>query len=238
VLTDDAELSRQPVRIFSTAAYQPESPSVGNGSRSSPPAEPPIGANAMGHCTENMSLKAVESTVCMLADEPPGDPQRDPINASHTDGRCNCSSSAAACPRALGRYRTSSARAIKLERMLLIDAANVVGSRPTGWWRDRAGAARGFVAQVRAAVDSGRITQPVVVVLEGQAREGAPRGLAGGVVVLYADGSGDDTLVEVLANAPDQTVTLVTADRELRRRAEALGATVVGPRWLLELLEQ
>ena len=24
--------------------------------------------------------------------------------------------------------------------VLLVDAANVVGSRPTGWWRDRAGA--------------------------------------------------------------------------------------------------
>jgi hypothetical protein len=28
----------------------------------------------------------------------------------------------------------------------------------------------------------------------------------------------------------------VTADRELRRRAEALGAKVVGPTWLLERL--
>jgi hypothetical protein len=25
--------------------------------------------------------------------------------------------------------------------MLVIDAANVIGSRPTGWWRDRPGAA-------------------------------------------------------------------------------------------------
>ena len=56
--------------------------------------------------------------------------------------------------------------------MLLIDAANVIGSRPTGWWRDRAGAARAFVDKVRAAVDSGRIAQPVIVVLEGDARRG------------------------------------------------------------------
>ena len=41
--------------------------------------------------------------------------------------------------------------------VLLIDAANVVGSRPTGWWRDRAGAARTFVDQVRAAVESGQL---------------------------------------------------------------------------------
>ena len=121
--------------------------------------------------------------------------------------------------------------------MLLIDAANVVGSRPTGWWRDRAGAARAFVDQVRAAVDSGRLAQPVTVVLEGKAREGVPVGVAEGVTVLHAAGSGDDTLIDVTANASDQEVTLVTADRELRRRAEALGAEVVGPDWLLGLLE-
>jgi hypothetical protein len=122
--------------------------------------------------------------------------------------------------------------------VLLIDAANVVGSRPTGWWRDRAGAAGEFVAKVRAAVHSGRIAQPVVVVLEGKARQGAPADFAGGVTVLHADGSGDDMLVDVVGKTPDHTVTLVTADRELRRRAQALGADVVGPGWLLELLEQ
>jgi rRNA-processing protein FCF1 len=121
--------------------------------------------------------------------------------------------------------------------VLLVDAANVIGSRPTGWWRDRAGAARSFVAQVRAAVDSARITQPVVVVLEGKACSGVPTGLADGVTVLHAVGSGDDALVEAVSDASDHEVTLVTADRELRRRAEALGAAVVGPRWLLHLLE-
>ena len=121
--------------------------------------------------------------------------------------------------------------------VLLIDAANVVGSRPTGWWRDRAGAARSLVDQVRAAVDSGRVAQPVVIVLEGKAREGAQAGVADGVTVVHAAGSGDDTLIDVASNASDQVVTLVTADRELRRRAQALGADVVGPKWLLELLE-
>jgi hypothetical protein len=125
--------------------------------------------------------------------------------------------------------------------VLLIDAANVIGSRPTGWWRDRAGAARAFVVQVRAAADSGRITPPVVVVLEGKSRQGVEVGVADGVAVLHASGSGDDMMVDVIANAASQaaseSVTLVTADRELRRRAEALEADVVGPGWLLELLE-
>ncbi len=73
------------------------------------------------------------------------------------------------------------------------------------------------------------------MVLEGKAREGVPVGVAEGVTVLHAAGSGDDALMEVVSGNAGE-VTLVTADRELRRRAEALGADVVGPRWLLTLL--
>jgi hypothetical protein len=121
--------------------------------------------------------------------------------------------------------------------VLVVDAANVIGSRPTGWWKDRAGAARSFVGQLRAAVAAGQLTEPVVVVLEGKAREGASSGAAEGVTVVHADGSGDDALVDVVGSAPEgETVVLVTADRELRRRAEALGAEVAGPKWLLERL--
>ena len=93
------------------------------------------------------------------------------------------------------------------------------------------------MGQVRAAVTSGRIAQPVIVVLEGKAREGMQPGLADGVTVQHAVGSGDDMLVDIAGRASGQTVTLVTADRELRRRAEALGADVVGPNWLFERLE-
>ena len=94
-----------------------------------------------------------------------------------------------------------------------------------------------FVDQIRAAIHSGRIAQPVTVVLEGKARDGAQGGLADGVMVLLAGGSGDETLLDTVADATDEVVILVTADRELRRRAEALGADVVGPGWLLGLLE-
>jgi rRNA-processing protein FCF1 len=90
---------------------------------------------------------------------------------------------------------------------------------------------------VRAAVDSGRVDPPVVVVLEGKAREGAGTGVADGVTVLHAAGSGDDMLIDVATTASEGVVMLVTADRELRRRAEAVGAAVVGPGWLLERLD-
>ena len=125
--------------------------------------------------------------------------------------------------------------------MLVIDAANVVGSRPTGWWRDRAGAARAFVEQVRAGVETGRLQPPIVVVLEGKARQGVASGLGGEVTVVHTAGSGDDALVDVVASAraadSEQAVTLVTADRELQARAEARGASIVRPGWLLERLE-
>jgi hypothetical protein len=120
--------------------------------------------------------------------------------------------------------------------VLLIDAANVVGSRPTGWWRDRAGAARTFVARVREATAVGRLSEPVVIVLEGQARAGASEGVSGGVEVVHAPGQGDDALA-ALAATGDQPVTLVTADRGLSERAREVGAEVVGPNWLLERLD-
>ena len=118
--------------------------------------------------------------------------------------------------------------------MLVIDAANVVGSRPTGWWRDRPGAARALVARVRATVAAGRLDAPVTVVLEGQARDGADEEDLGGVRVVHATGEGDDTIARVAAERTQ--VTVVTADRGLAARVRGTGAMVVGPRWLLDRL--
>ncbi|MGB8652720.1 MAG: hypothetical protein WCD35_18885, partial [Mycobacteriales bacterium] len=72
------------------------------------------------------------------------------------------------------------------------------------------------------------------VVLEGQARRGAEEADAAGVQGVHAPGEGDDTLAELAGRYDD--VTLVTADRALRERAQAVGAAVVGPRWLTERL--
>lgn len=124
----------------------------------------------------------------------------------------------------------------------MVDAANVVGSVPDGWWRDRAGAAGRLVGRVRAAVADGRVDAPVAVVLEGRARPGAPEGEQGGVGVVHAPGEGDDRIVEVAAaavaatSAAGGTVVVVTADRALGERVRAVGAEVVGPRWLLDRL--
>jgi hypothetical protein len=119
--------------------------------------------------------------------------------------------------------------------VLVIDAANVIGSRPTGWWRDRAGAARQFVEQLRDAARQGRLPSPVVVVLEGAARAGIGETDAGGVRVVHAPHSGDDALVALTA-AATTGIIVVTADRRLVERVRELGAETVRPSWLHDRL--
>ncbi|MFD8069690.1 NTP pyrophosphohydrolase [Streptomyces parvulus] len=113
--------------------------------------------------------------------------------------------------------------------LVIVDAANVVGSVPDGWWRDRRGAAERLRDRLAAEGVPGR-TGPVEVVL---VVEGAARGVESvpGVRVESAPGSGDDHMVELVAGAArDRPVLVVTADRELRRRVTELGAEVAGPR--------
>ncbi len=117
--------------------------------------------------------------------------------------------------------------------MLVIDAANVIGSRPTGWWRDRPGAAQRFTEQVRATVTAGALEAPATVVLEGEFRRGAAESDIDGVAVVHAPGEGDDTIAAVAAA---YAAVVVTADRGLADRVRAAGGTVVGPSWLLDRL--
>jgi hypothetical protein len=118
--------------------------------------------------------------------------------------------------------------------MLVIDAANVIGSRPTGWWRDRSGAARVFTDRVRATVTARRLSAPVTIALEGQARAGVDESDVDGVRVVHAPGSGDDTIVAIAEANRD--VLVATADRQLAERVRATNAAVVPPSWVLEKL--
>ncbi|MGW4023533.1 NTP pyrophosphohydrolase [Streptomyces sp. NPDC005009] len=112
--------------------------------------------------------------------------------------------------------------------LVIVDAANVVGSVPDGWWRDRRGAAERLRDRLAADGLPGR-SGPVEIVL---VVEGAARGVesVSGVRVESAPGSGDDHMVALVAGAGDRPVLVVTADRELRRRVAAVGAEVAGPR--------
>ena len=174
---------------------------------------------------------------------------------------------------------------------IVVDVANVMGSRPDGWWRDRAGAAVRLHAELVRLAASGRAVPPgetdppdFVMVLEGAAKaavgrlpaapppgsppgEVRPAGQAapgdaapgdaapgdsapgdaapgdaapgearpGEVRVVLAPGSGDDTIVAVVRELAGHRV-VVTADRELRERCVAAGATTLRPGWLLGLL--
>lgn len=120
-------------------------------------------------------------------------------------------------------------------QVLIVDAANVVGSRPDGWWRDRAGAARRLHDQLGAA---DLPYDEVVLVLEGAAKRGCPAGQKGPVQTVHASGSGDDAIVEAVAAQTDamRDAVVVTADRGLRARVKEAGGSCVGPSWLLERL--
>lgn len=125
--------------------------------------------------------------------------------------------------------------------VVVVDAANVVGSRPDGWWQDRLGATarlRDHLAGlVGTGLPAGDLGLPgatwypeFVLVTEGEARgvEAAP-----GVRVVAAEGSGDDAIVAVvaeLAGAPDTVLRVATADRELGSRVAVSGAETVSPR--------
>lgn len=122
--------------------------------------------------------------------------------------------------------------------LLVVDAANVVGSVPDGWWRDRAGAAE-RLRDALVAIASGHHGDRLPVALRGKpvevvlVVEGAARGVKSvdGVRVVAAPASGDDTIVAIVREESAGRMCLVTtADRELSARVRALGASVIGPR--------
>jgi 8-oxo-dGTP diphosphatase len=179
---------------------------------------------------------------------------------------------------------------------VIVDVANVMGSRPDGWWRDRAGAARRLRDQLAVLAADGVPALPeemrapplerwfpeFVLVVEGAARSVAATHAAGSrhtgargtggrdtggrdtggrdtggrdtggrdtdsgeaeqagqpdgrIRVVAARGSGDDTIAELARDLPGRRL-VVTADRELRARCTAAGASVASPGWLLRQL--
>ena len=109
----------------------------------------------------------------------------------------------------------------------VVDGMNVIGSRPTGWWRDRPGAMRALVDELeRFAADSG---EPVTVVFDGK-----PFELEGDAVdVRFASRRGpnaadDDIAALVEDDADPGGLSVVSSDADLARRVRAAGAVVVG----------
>ncbi|MCC2031790.1 NUDIX domain-containing protein [Microbacterium allomyrinae] len=143
---------------------------------------------------------------------------------------------------------------LEIRPAVVVDVANVMGSVPDGWWRDRAGAAEKLIRRLATLADRGIAAAALdlpehiwfpewTAVVEGQARDAAG---ASGVDVVRAPASGDDAVFAATVRlvAEGRAVTVVTSDRELAARTSALtpstvgapGVAVRGVRWLLDLL--
>ncbi len=130
---------------------------------------------------------------------------------------------------------------------IVVDVANVVGSVPDGWWRDRAGSAERLLERIdrlaARGIAASELDQPEdvwfpewTVVLEGAAKAADPARRE--LEIVRAEASGDDAIVAETRRlvASGRTVTVVTSDRELVSRAVDAGASARGARWLLDLL--
>lgn len=122
-----------------------------------------------------------------------------------------------------------------MSSVLVVDGANVVGARPDGWWKDRAGAARRLHERLLVADVPHDV---VVLVLEGAAKGGVKAGRDAHVRTVHAPKDGDATIVAEARAAVEKghRVTVVTADRALDARVHGVGATVLSPTWLLDHL--
>ena len=125
--------------------------------------------------------------------------------------------------------------------LTIVDAMNVIGSRPqTRWWRDRDQAMRNLVqdladwgeAQLAAGDD-------VLIVFDGYPIAGlddAP------LPLIFAERPGpdgaDDLIVEIVDDDDDpETIVVITSDAGLRTRLAELGARVAGVSTLLRQIQ-
>ena len=118
---------------------------------------------------------------------------------------------------------------------VFVDGNNVMGWRPDGWWRDRAGAARRLVDELTplALRHAGAWT----IVFDGKEPPRMPPSPERLVVIHTGHGhrdGADDRIVELLHEHSHPAASLVyTSDAKLRAGVKALGAHVMGSGTLL-----
>ncbi len=129
---------------------------------------------------------------------------------------------------------------------IVVDVANVMGSVPDGWWKDRAGAATRLVTRSRRCGtggvdadllgcprrDGSRRSRRCWKVRRGAAEPAALRSTCVAPRVRATTRSSP----RARAGGGVRPIVVVTSDRGLAARVEELGATVHGARWLLEQL--
>ncbi|MBD8012881.1 NUDIX domain-containing protein [Microbacterium sp. Re1] len=136
---------------------------------------------------------------------------------------------------------------------IVVDAANVAGSVPDGWWKDRAGAATRLHERLSSwaadGVDAGslgleadRWFPPVSMVVEGAARaipDARHQAHGARVAIVRAAGAGDDAIVEEARRlvADGSEVIAVTSDRGLAVRLDETRARVESAGWLLRQMD-
>ena len=121
--------------------------------------------------------------------------------------------------------------------LVIVDGANVVGSVPDGWWRDRHRAMVTLVQNLErwAAADAADVT----VVFE---RPPSPPIDSSVVTVANAPtaapNSADDEIVRLVrADAHPEQIRVATSDRALAERVGALEATVFPAERLRDLID-
>jgi predicted RNA-binding protein with PIN domain len=119
----------------------------------------------------------------------------------------------------------------------LVDGMNVIGSRPTGWWRDRPGAMRSLVEELERF--GARTGDEVSVVFDGR-----PFALeSDSVGVRFASRRGPDAADDDIAAFVEQDdepaeLSVATSDAGLGRRVRDAGGTVVGAGEFRRLLDE
>jgi len=108
----------------------------------------------------------------------------------------------------------------------IVDAMNVIGTRPDGWWKDRQGARVRLVEQLEqwAAPDAHQVT----VVFEGPT---SPPIHSSAIRIQHAPkataNSADDEIIRIVRDDDKpQDINVVTSDAALADRVRSLGACV------------
>ena len=114
---------------------------------------------------------------------------------------------------------------------LIVDAMNVIGSRPDGWWRDRPGAVRRLAERLQGYAES--TGTGITMVVDGKPLADLAEGDHASIEVAYARRGGrnaaDDRIVELVEEDDDAAgLRVITSDRELRERGDGAGGVGVG----------
>ena len=112
---------------------------------------------------------------------------------------------------------------------LIVDGNNVMGSRPDGWWRDRARATVRLVGQLGAWAASRQ--EDLLVVFDGSPP--AQLDAVERVEVRFAQRRGRDAADDVIAtlvaaDSAPASLRVVTSDAALAARVRSAGAEVIG----------